>query len=76
MGVLVRLLEIGEQLKIQKIAIEHARERAAKRDWAAVQLSLAVLCCAASDIRKIAAAVDEKIGPELDDCVNVYGENR
>ena len=75
-SVLVRLLDIGEQLKIQSVAIEHARNCAAKRDWPGVQISLAVLCCAAGDIRKIAAAANEKIGPEMDDCVNVYGENR
>jgi hypothetical protein len=75
-GVLVKLLDIGEQLKIQAVALEHARERAAKRDWAGVQIGLAVLCCAAQDIRKIAAKANEKIGPEIDDCMNVYGENR
>ena len=76
LGLLIKLLEIGDQLKIQAVALEHARERAAKRDWPGVQIGLAVLCCAAQDIRKIAAAANEKIDPDMDDCVNVYGENR
>lgn len=75
-GVLVKLMEIGDQLKIQKVALEHARKRLAKHDLAGVQIGLAVLCCAAQDIRKIAAAVNEKIGPEIDDCVNVYGGSK
>jgi hypothetical protein len=73
-GLLVKLLDIGEQLKIQSAALEHARERAAKRDWAGVQIGLAVLCCAASDIRKISAAANEKIAPDLDSATLAYGE--
>jgi hypothetical protein len=69
-------MEIGEQLKIQSIAIEHARDRAAKRDWAGVQISLAVLCCAAGDVRKIAAAANEKIGPDMDSATLAYGEKQ
>lgn len=74
LGLLVKLLEIGDQLKIQAVALEHARERAAKRDWAGVQIGLAVLCCAASDIRKIAAAANEKTAPDMDNATQVYGE--
>ena len=73
-SVLVSFLKIGEQLKTQSVAMEHARNCAAKRDWPGVQIGLAVLCCAAGDIRKIAAAVNEKIGPDIDDATQVYGE--
>lgn len=73
-SLLVQFMKIGDQLKIQSIAIEHARECAAKSDWPGVQLGLAILCCAAQDIRKIAAAANEKIDVDIDDCVNVYSE--
>jgi len=75
-SVLVSFIKIGEQLKIQSVAMEHARNCAANQDWPGVQIGLAVLCCAAGDIRKIAAAANEKIGPEIDDCVNVYGGSK
>lgn len=73
-GVLVKLMEIGDQLKIQKVALEHARKRLAKHDLAGVQIGLAVLCCAAQDIRKIAAAANEKIDPDMDCATQMYGE--
>lgn len=60
-SLLVTVLEMEDQLKIQKIALEHARERATKRDHAGVQIGLAVLCAAAEDIRKIAAAANAKL---------------
>jgi hypothetical protein len=75
-SVLVSFMKIEEQLKIQSVAMEHARNCAANQDWPGVQIGLAVLCCVAQDIRKIAAKANEKIGPEIDDCMNVYGENR
>lgn len=74
-SVLVSFLKIAEQLKTQSVAMEHARNCAARQDWAGVQLGLAMLRATAQDIRKIAAAVNEKIGPEIDDCVTVYGED-
>lgn len=73
-SVLVQFMKIGEQLKIQSVALEHARNCAAKRDWPGVQIGLAVLCCAAGDIRKIAASANEKLSPEIDDATETYGE--
>lgn len=74
MAVLVRLLEIGDKLKIQSVAMKHARNCAAKQDWSGVQLALAMLCACAQDIRKIAATANQKIEPDMDDASNVYGE--
>jgi hypothetical protein len=71
---LVSFMKIGEQLKIQSVAMEHARNCAANQDWPGVQIGLAVLCCAAQDIRKIAAKANEKLSPEIDDATETYGE--
>lgn len=73
-AVLVRLLEIGDKLKIQSVAMKHARNCNRKQDWRGVQLALAMFCACAQDIRKIAAAVNEKIEPDMDDATQVYGE--
>ena len=73
-AVLVRLLEIGDKLKIQSIALEHARNCAAHRDWTGVQLALAMLCASAQDARKIAAETNAKIAPDMEDATHTYGE--
>ena len=75
-AVLNRLLEIGDKLKIQSIAIEHARNCAAKRDWTGVQLGLAMLCESAKEARRIAAETNAKIAPDLDSATLAYGEGQ
>lgn len=68
-----QLLDLSKQLEISRVAVEFAREEAKSGNTAGIHCSMCMLRVTAAEICKLTRQVDEKIGVEMDDCVNVYG---
>jgi len=70
-----QLLDLSKQLKIAGVSIEFAREEAKSGNQAGVHVSMCALRIAAAEICKLSRQVDEKIGVDMDDASNVYGDD-
>jgi len=69
-----QLLDISKQLQISRVATEFAREEAKSGNQAGVHVSMCMLRVAAEEICKLTRQVDEKIGVDMDEASNVYGD--